>query len=310
MNNTDRQDNASPAPQISLEDRSGLVEPASEQSPQNGTQGVPEQVTANGDTTAAREIDLDAVTTMLHVLNGPEGRYFVKDTFKAKNHQGSIAITMEDRAEMDYAFRLSKSANGGIIAFRPYGEEEELLEARPYVSASYAEIFSNSDLPGDTEDEIISQAMFGMMDRLDDPQTKWNKDMPAVGFLYFGDGNEDINFALANYVYVNPDMVDTLDELMQRDTLTADTVVYRGFHANPQLVASIKAGGYNDPAYLTVSPDEATARRFFSGLTQNTWMKMTLPAGTKCHDASMEASKSITLPRRFDLSSVEWEFSV
>lgn len=256
------------------------------------------------------DIDTKKLASNLYEINRSGDMYFVPESLKIRSMSNTVVVNMKSFDDTAYEFHLSKSETGGMVAFESYGDdEEEITKARPFVKVSYSEMQREGYFAGKDESEVMSLNMLDMVERMESPNTNWNKDEDAAGFLYFGEAHYDINSALRNNSYINPELVKTLDGLMQKDTLEKDTVVYRGIRGKDQLMASINSGDYRDNGYLSTTTDPAIAKGFSGGgRSSSAVLKLTLPAGTKCHDASNDAEREITLPRGYDLSQGSWEF--
>lgn len=283
----------------------GLPVPESTQGPQIGIQTP--KATDTGLT--VKDIDIQKLSAGLQSLNRGGDMYFHPDTMQVYDMAGTVRVKMKNIDGIPYEFHLSKSTSGAIVSFKSYDDEDEITEARPFLQVNYSEMQTEGEFRARDENETICLNMLDMVERMDDPSKNWNKDEQAAGFLYFGEAHGDINSALRHGTDINDDLVNTLDNIMTKDTLPRETVVYRGIRGKDNFISSIKDRTYRDAGYLSTTTDPEIAKGFSGGgRSSSAVLKLVLAAGTKCHDGSGDSEKEITLPRNYDISNGSWEF--
>lgn len=247
----------------------------------------------------------------LTLVNDSGDRVFVPGTLKVSaSSPKMLNMTWKSYANGDCRMQISLK-DQSFLAYKEYDEEEDeiITEARPSLQRKFAD-FDRSKEYGTSPAEITASNLADAMADLDSPDKNWNTDTHALSFLYFGEAHGDVNSALRNKTYFNPEAIATLDSIMSKDTLKRGVTVYRGIRDPKGTVKEkILSGTYRDAGYLSTTTAEQTARNFSGGGRKGSiLMKLTLPAGTKCADLRKDSEAEIALPRDFDLSKAEWTF--
>lgn len=262
-----------------------------------------------------KTLDAKEMQDLLEEFNEGGDRVFLPGSLRL-NNAGKSVIGSFTGIEDGRRYEVQATVGKFLMVYDSYENEEEdedvlLTEARAKVSREVHELDYSETItrPGQAgwEADVMADNLFQLMEEVQDGRD-WNHDAGAAEFMYFGEAFSDINMNLRNGTHLNKDLIATLDRSMEKDTLTEPVTVYRGVRvSNEATRQTLTSGSYTDPAYLSTSTDEQTARNFAgNGRHPGFVMKLTLPAGTKCRNQREDAEHEITLPRNFDLSSAEW----
>jgi len=265
--------------------------------------------------TGMKKVDAKEVQDLLDEFNDGGDRVFLPGSLRLNNARKSV-IGSFTGIEDGRRYEVQITAGKFLMVYDSYENDDEdeeafLTEARAKVSREMEELDYSETItrPGQEgwETDVVADNLFQLMEDVQDGRD-WNHDTGAAEFMYFGEAFSDINMNLRNGDRLNKNLVATLDRSMEKDTLTEPVTVYRGVRiSNEATRQKLVSGSYSDPAYLSTSTDEQTARSFAGGGKRpGLVMKLTLPAGTQCRDQRDDTEQEITLPRNFDLSSAEW----
>jgi hypothetical protein len=265
--------------------------------------------------TGMTTVDAAEVKDLLEELNEGGDRVFLPGSLRLNNSRKSV-IGSFTGIEDGRRYEVQITAGKFLMVYDSYENDDEdedvfLTEARAKVGREMEELDYSETItrPGKTgwETDVVADNLFQLMEEAQDGRD-WNHDTGAAEFMYFGEAFSDINMNLRNGSRLSKNLIATLDRSMEKDMLTKPVIVYRGVRvSNESTRQMLTSGNYSDPAYLSTSTDEQTARNFAgNGRHPGFVMKLTLPAGTKCRDQREDSEHEITLPRNFDLSSAEW----
>jgi hypothetical protein len=216
-----------------------------------------------------------------------------------------------------YEAHIQKSSKGQqtVAVWKSYEQADDFLSdeytpltsAQPYIKRDFAELRDETYHRSGWESEMVADNIFEMVELLEEGESNWNASVDAAKFMYFGEAFSDINEALRNDSELNPKLIETLDGIMESDTLTAPVTVYRGIRVKDADKRAELQKGFVEKSYLSTSVNLSTAQGFAGGLGRGGLVaKITLPAGTKCHNTSDDAEGEIALGRNFDLGTAEW----
>jgi hypothetical protein len=261
------------------------------------------------------ELDVPGLRKMMEEDNTSGDMLFVPESlriYSRKQRNGEYITGSFVGAEDGVSYSMHMKPGEFMMVFKGY-DDEPITEAQPYMKKAFSElsladVFSKPQTSG-WASEVVSFNLLNMFEAIQEPGRNWNQDTDTAKFMYFGEAFEDINSSLRNGTSFNPEFIQTLDNVMVEHELTEPVTVWRGMRVkDPETQAKFMSGKYADPAYLSTSPDESVARGFGGGGNRpGLLMKLTLPAGTKCHQAVNSLEPEITLPRGYDLSGAEWE---